>query len=393
MAEAEVPLQEALRLDPELVEALTTDANFATVRRDFERAEAGFRKAIELNPNYPTAHQWYGLLLRAQGRQAESLQSMQRAVELDPMSALMRVGLAEGLAVAGRFDDALTELDEARERDPSSPLPLSNISLLEAYAYGRFGPAIAYAEQAREPASDQVAYPGLLALLYLDLGQYELARQRLEAAGPRAAGAPAWGYLHLYDAEPEEMLASARRAVETNRLDWRPVALLRDAALASNDLRAARALYERGFPELLAQPPALDGWNFAAAIDFALVLQKTGEAELAAELLRRAEAWVLTTPRLGRSGHGIADARIRMLRGQPQDALAMLREARQSGWRGPYWRYYRDFDPVLAPIRDHPEFRAVFADIERDVTQQRTALAASPAGNTAPPVDAPPARQ
>jgi TolB-like protein/DNA-binding winged helix-turn-helix (wHTH) protein/tetratricopeptide (TPR) repeat protein len=393
MAEAEVPLKEALRLDPELVEALTTAANFAAVRRDFERAEAGFRKAIALNSNYPTAHQWYGALLSAQGRHAESLQSEQKAVELDPMSALMRVSLAEGLRSAGRFDDALAVLEEARQRDPTSALPLINIGLLEAYAYGRFGPAIAHAEQATEPVRDRRAYAGALAQLYLDLGLYEQARQRLEAAGPRAAGAPAWGYLHLYLAEREEMLASAHRAVETNRLDPRPVALLRDAALAANDLRSARALYEDGFPELLAQPPALDGWNYVAAVDLALVLQKTGEAELAAELLRRAETWVLTTPRLGLSGHGIADARIHMLRGQPQDALAKLREAQRAGWRGPYWRYYREFDPVLAPIRDHPEFKAVFADIERDLKQQRTELAAHPAGNTARPVDAPPARQ
>jgi len=391
MAEAEVPLKEALRLDPELVEALTTAANFATARRDFEPAEVGFRKAIELNPNYPTAHQWYGILLSVQGRHAESLQSKQKAVELDPMSALMRVSLADGLSAAGRFDDALAVLEEARQRDPSSPLPLINIGLLEAYAYGRFGPAIAHAEQATEPGRDRLAYAGFLAQLYLDLGLYEQARQRLETAGPMAAGASAWGYLHLYLAQREEMLASAHRAFETNRLDPRPVALLRDAAIAAQDLRAARALYEDSFPELLAQPPALDGWNYAPAIDLALVLQQTGEAEAAAELLRRAEAWVLTMPRLGRLGHGIADARIHMLRGQPQDALAKLREAERAGWRGPYWRYYRDFDPVLAPIRDHPEFTAVFADIERDMARQRAGLTDDQVGALGLPEDAPPA--
>jgi len=389
MAEAEIPLQEALRLDPELVEAITTVANFATVRHDFGRAEAGFRRAIALNPNYATAHQWYGGLLLFQGRYAESLQSKQKAVELDPMSALMRVSLAESLAAVGRFDDALAELEEARERDPSSPLPLVNIGLLEAYAYGRIGAAIAYAEQATVPRTDQPVYPGSLAQLYLDFGQYERAEQRLEAAGSRAAGAGAWGYLHLYRAERDEMFAAAQRALATTPRDHRPMALLRDAALSANDLRAARALYERGFPELLAQPPGLDGWNYAAAVDLALVLQQTGEAELAAELLRRAETWVLTQPRLGPRGYGIADARIRVLRGDAQDALAKLREAQQAGWRGPYWRYYRDFDPVLASVRSDPTFKAVFAAIEQDLARQRAELAARPAGATAAPVDAP----
>ena len=38
-----------------------------------------------------------------------------------------------------------------------------------------------------------------------------------------------------------------------------------------------------------------------------------------------------------------------------------------------WWRYYRDFDPNLASIRNEPEFKAVFADIERDMAQQRAA--------------------
>jgi hypothetical protein len=49
-----------------------------------------------------------------------------------------------------------------------------------------------------------------------------------------------------------------------------------------------------------------------------------------------------------------------------------------AGWRGPAWRYYRDFDPKLASIRNEPEFNAVFAVIERDMAQQRARLAAQP---------------
>jgi len=55
-----------------------------------------------------------------------------------------------------------------------------------------------------------------------------------------------------------------------------------------------------------------------------------------------------------------------------------LREAEQVGWRGPFWRYYRDFDPNLASIRDEPEFKDVFADIEHDMARQRAELAKRP---------------
>jgi hypothetical protein len=47
-------------------------------------------------------------------------------------------------------------------------------------------------------------------------------------------------------------------------------------------------------------------------------------------------------------------------------------------WRGPSWRYYRDFDPALVSIRNEPEFKAIFADIERDMARQRAELAARP---------------
>ena len=69
---------------------------------------------------------------------------------------------------------------------------------------------------------------------------------------------------------------------------------------------------------------------------------------------------------------------IHALRGDKDKALAALREAERAGWRGPVWRYYRDIDPNLASIRNEPEFKAVFADIERDMARQRAELAARP---------------
>jgi hypothetical protein len=82
-------------------------------------------------------------------------------------------------------------------------------------------------------------------------------------------------------------------------------------------------------------------------------------------------------PRLGILGYGIADVQILALRGQTAKALKALREAEQAGWRLS-WRYYRDFEPNLASIRSEPEFKAVFAEIERDMARQRAALAARP---------------
>ena len=60
-----------------------------------------------------------------------------------------------------------------------------------------------------------------------------------------------------------------------------------------------------------------------------------------------------------------------------QEALAALRAAEKAGWRM-IWRFYRDIDPAFDSIRNEPEFKAVFADIERDMARQRAELAARP---------------
>ena len=156
------------------------------------------------------------------------------------------------------------------------------------------------------------------------------------------------------------------------------LAVLRDADLEQGASAAARERYAQAYPELFAASPRVDGRNYRAAIDLALVLQRTGDQESAARLLDLSEAVIRQGTRLGVQGFGIADAQLLAVRGAKREALAALQRAEKAGWRGPLWRYHRDHDGNLASIRGTPEFRAVFADIERDMAQQRARLAARP---------------
>ena len=81
---------------------------------------------------------------------------------------------------------------------------------------------------------------------------------------------------------------------------------------------------------------------------------------------------------MGVAGYWISDVRIHALRGQKTAALAALRDADKDGWRGPFWRYYRDIEPSLALIRNEAEFKEIFADIERYMAHQRALLAERP---------------
>ena len=155
--------------------------------------------------------------------------------------------------------------------------------------------------------------------------------------------------------------------------------MLRDADLQRGRHEAALARYQKAYPELFVQgTPRLDGLNYGVAVDLALILQQRGDKVKVKALLDAAAQAIGKLPRLGAGGYGITDVRIHALRGDTAKALAALRQAEKVGWRGPYWGYARDFDPSLASIRNDPEFKAVFADIGRDMERQRAEIVARP---------------
>jgi TolB-like protein/tetratricopeptide (TPR) repeat protein len=101
----------AIEIDPSLAEAYAS-MGFANrvLNWDWPRAEEQLQRAIQLNPGYATAHQWYGNLLSDLGREDESLAQMKRALELDPLSAIISRDVAWPLFFARRYDEAIQQL-------------------------------------------------------------------------------------------------------------------------------------------------------------------------------------------------------------------------------------------------------------------------------------------
>lgn len=386
LGRAQEVVDTALSLDPGLVEAVTTSAKLEQSRGNVDGAEAGYRRAIGLNPNYVPAHHWYGGLLASLGRDEEALAMARTAVALDPLWPMARVFLGTLLGGLGRFDEGLAELRKANEIDPRLPGPYSQIGKILAWVHGRPGEAIPWFEKAAELDSGSQGRAAQVAAVQLDLGDDARAEQWLDRA--RRLGSPVSptdevaAMRHLYQGQHGQALETARRAFKRDPIrPWSlwPLTLLRDADLKAGQSENARNRYASAFPELLSGDPRQPVYsNYRAAIDLALVLQLEGDHELAGQLLDRSTALIEKAPRMGEFGYRIDDVRMHALRGQHRLALQALRAAAKSGWRGPYWRYHRDFDPALAAVRDDPEFKAVFAEIERDMAQQRAALAARP---------------
>jgi eukaryotic-like serine/threonine-protein kinase len=119
-ASAERAAQRALALDSTLPEAHNALAYARLLGEyDWQGAEREFRRAIELDPSYATAHAWYSDELVWLGRVREAVAEKELACSLDPLSRVVCLELARNLFIAGQYDDALRRLLTAVEADPS----------------------------------------------------------------------------------------------------------------------------------------------------------------------------------------------------------------------------------------------------------------------------------
>lgn len=81
------------------------------------QAELEFRRAIELDSNYPTGHHWYAYDLAAMGRMDEALREIRRAQELDPLSLIINADVAQILFFARRYDEAIAQCQKTIDLD------------------------------------------------------------------------------------------------------------------------------------------------------------------------------------------------------------------------------------------------------------------------------------
>ena len=99
--------RQALSIDPNIGEAHAVLAQINAQRGNLLDAESGFFFAISLEPNEPTPHQWYSLLLAQVGRIGAALEQARRAHDLDPASPVIAANLANMYLMAGQDEEAL----------------------------------------------------------------------------------------------------------------------------------------------------------------------------------------------------------------------------------------------------------------------------------------------
>ena len=166
---AERAAHRAIEIDETIAEAWTALAAVTERRHDYPAAEAAYKRAIALNPQYATAHQWYGGLLMTTERTEEAYQAFERARKLDPLSMIIGAEVVPALDVLGRIEEATSQLEEVARRHPDALI----VHQWGAYHYltiGDFGAAAPYVGRAVATTTEEFGTPREIANRIRDAG-------------------------------------------------------------------------------------------------------------------------------------------------------------------------------------------------------------------------------
>jgi len=152
---------------------------------DWKAAEAEFKRALALNPNYATAHYWYGELMGWLGRFEESIQEMKRALELDPVSLIINTGLGFIYYRARQPDQAIAQFYKTLEMDPN--FALAHLELGITYIpKNKYSEAIGEITKARELSGNVAWMSATLGKAYAAAGKLEEVKRIFEELKARS---------------------------------------------------------------------------------------------------------------------------------------------------------------------------------------------------------------
>ena len=184
---------------------------------DWRGSEEQFRHAIELDPNYATAHHFYSIYLMAAGRHAEAQAEIGRALELDPLSLIINSVASWIYYEARQYDKALQQSQRALDMDPTYTPALLDHGMVYLRT-GEYRKAIAQFESARSMAGDDGVIMSYLAQARALAGDQSGARDillRIKKSSARRA-LSTWDLALVYSAlgEKDKAIDALERAAE-----------------------------------------------------------------------------------------------------------------------------------------------------------------------------------
>lgn len=176
---AKQAVMKALELDANLAEA---HAALGYIRFridwDWDGAEEEFRRAIDLQPSYATAHEWYGFFLGIHVRLDEALREMRKAWELDPLAPSVNTGLSRIYQFRHENDLALEQINHTLALAPNYADAHFSKGMIY-FQMQQFAPAIESLQKAIALSNRRPVMLGTLGMAYARMGQPAKARQLL----------------------------------------------------------------------------------------------------------------------------------------------------------------------------------------------------------------------
>jgi TolB-like protein/Flp pilus assembly protein TadD len=394
----EPAIDKALALNDQLGEAWVSLGMLYNETEKPEEAEAAYLKAIELSPNYAQAYHWYTTLFHRTEYLEKNLALMQKAAQLDPLSSIISINIADGLDQLGRYDEALDQYYQQLELVPDYHLTYRMLGKL-LIDYGHVAEGILVFRKLLELEPDNAWHYTFLAGSYLHLGDYETVTSmrynrnqkfgttdipllvldfRTLSAQGRVGDLPA-----LLDGIPPEI------AEMPFVFGWNAI-----VQLFVGDLQAARE-------NLLKLEPGWsnpDQWQDLIknskefACNYAGMLMGTGDEALGKDLLQQIIYYhEEILPGLIEDSHRRYElAWCYLLEGSHEKAFEFIEQRIEHGhiWSssrgGAAWVEIKQM-PWWDPLRDHPRYFAIEKRVEEKMAEQRELLRQmDEAGTTVP---------
>jgi TolB-like protein/DNA-binding winged helix-turn-helix (wHTH) protein len=214
MPKARAAALKALQIDENLAEAHTSLALIAErYDYDWQTAEKEYQRAVQLDPAYATAHQWYAESLSLQGRFEEAFAESARARQLDPLSLIIATDHGAILYFSRQYDRAIEQLHAVLEMEPSFNRAYIVVSA-EVQA-GKFPDALADIERWRRNGLPEQGLWVMQAYVYGRLGKRAEARallRKLQRSAHPPQSEVAWIGAYLGTGQNDEVIALLEKA-------------------------------------------------------------------------------------------------------------------------------------------------------------------------------------